>query len=234
MTDILLKSLYIFLIIVWLTIMQKYYSQNMYYIVNKQKILWIIFRIIQRIWVIIHEFCHLFFGILAWNKPKEIHLFKANWWNVVFETKDYIWSLPNNWHSPIYLFYLVLNQIWIFLTSIWPLLVWVVLNIFVIKYLDINITDLKSFKIDIYKIIVIIIYSIILPSFVLSYKDIKNFIISKQSNIFSTIFASIINTLIFVWFLIAMSFLFDGFLIFSILFWIYFVIIIIIRIISSI
>lgn len=233
MIEILLESFYIFLIICVLTLWQKYYFKNIYYIEYRLKKLWFIIKVFLRIWVIIHEFCHLFFGILAWNKPVKIDLFSKNWWKVSFQTKDYIWSLPNYWFSAGYFFRLILNQVGIFLTSIWPLFVWIVLNFFLINYLEIDIFNLKNFEINYINFIIIVLYSIFLPSFILSYQDIKNFIISKQSNIFATILASLINTSIFVAFLWAMTFLFEWFILFAVLFFIYFFIIFFLRIILS-
>lgn len=56
-------------------------------------------------------------------------------------------------------------------------------------YLGINIYNYSEviFQLNILQYGMLILYAIMIPSFILSFQDIKNFIISKQTNVASTI-----------------------------------------------
>lgn len=230
----ILDSITVILIIFLSTVLQKYYYiilnkiASLSYFTNK------VFSFVIRFWVIIHELCHLFFWFLSWNKIKEINLFDKTWWKVIYETKDYIWNLSQNWFSFNYFFFLVLNQIWLFLTSIWPLFFWILISylFFWIFFLDMDFSNIWNIFIF---WIFLFFYSIFIPSFVLSFQDISIFLISKQSWFFSTIFWSIINISIFLWFILSFSsFLVDYFIYFWIIFLLMFIVQLIIFLVISI
>lgn len=226
------------ILIFFSSLSQKYY----YFILSKiirirSSFFWFI-KIIIRWTVIIHEFCHLIFWLITFIKIIKIDLFNPNWWRVDFESRNYIWDLPlyaTNW---MYLFKLFFNQIWLFFISIWPLVIWVLINSILLKYffwietLINNYIFLNNFSENIYFIFVLILYVIlILPGFILSFIDIKNFIISKQETIWATIIWSIINTFIFLIFLFFISYLYIDFFNFFIL---YFISLILVTLIYSI
>lgn len=210
----------ILLVILGTTFVQKYYYLLLHKMKDESIFLSAFIGFIIRFWVIIHEFCHMFFWFLSGNKLKEISLFDKNWGKVVYETKNYIWHLSEYGLSLNYIFLLIFNQIWIFLTSFWPLIVGVGVSFFLFQYLWItDIQTLKSFDFEYKSVFILIIYSIFIPSFVLSYEDISKFFISRQYGIFSTFLGSIINTAIFVGFMV----LFSSFIVnFVVFFWIIF------------
>jgi len=225
MLNVLIQSLIILVWIILLTIFQRYHYKMLDYLAHKYHSIfkWII-KFIRRFWIIIHELWHLFFWVLSGAKIQKVELFRDDWWRVVFATKDYIWHLPKySWHS-WYLFKLFFNQIWIFLTSIWPLIFWIISTFLIVNYFDIplNFNEFKSYilnhKFDYKTIWITIIYIIFIPSFLLSIIDIKNFIISRQDWYFATIFWSFINTFIFICFLAFLTFFFDFFLFFFIIY----------------
>lgn len=218
----------VFFIIIILTFLQKYYYIILYKIKSFLWKKWFFIDFIIRIWVIIHELSHLIFWIIWWSKVEKIELFNKNWWKVIFKTKNYIWSIWNNYHIENFFIFLFFNQIWIFLTSIWPLLVWLLVNICFIKYFNIDIYQLQNIEFNYSLIFFRFLYVIIIPSFILSYQDLKRFIISKQETKLQTISWSIINTIIFIFFIWFLTFLFEYFIIFRLVFCIYFLFITII------
>lgn len=205
----------ILFIIIFTTFIQKYYFMILFQMKSFNIFLSGFFGVIIRFWVIIHEFCHIFFWFFSGNKLREVSLFDKNGWKVVYETKNYIGHLHEYGFSLNYFFLLILNQIWIFLTAFWPLIIWITFTFFLFQSLWIHdLNTLKNIDID-YKIIAILfIYSVFIPSFVLSYEDLAKFFISSQDNIFSTFFWSIINTIIFAWFLLLFSHFFVPYFIF--------------------
>lgn len=205
----------ILLVILGTTFLQKYYFLLLHKMKEEHIFLHAFIGFIIRFWVIIHEFCHMFFWFLSGNKLKEISLFDKNGGKVVYATKNYIGHLSEYGLSLNYIFLLIFNQIGIFLTSFWPLIVGVGLSFFVFQYLRItDIATLKSFDFDYKSVLFLIFYSIFIPSFVLSYEDISKFFISKQYGIFSTFFGSLINTAIFVWFMVLFSSFIVNFVVF--------------------
>lgn len=223
MEEILIKSLVIFFLILLLTFLQKYHFKMLRYISSKYHNIFRIFILsIIRFWVIIHELSHLFFWIISWAKIHKVELFRKDWWRVTFWTKNYIWHLWQYWWNPWYLTKLFLNQIWIFLTSIWPLIIWMLITFLLFYYLklpfEFNLLKDFLYTSNIYIITSILLYIILIPSFILSYQDIKNFIISKQDNLWATIIWSIINTIIFILFLFFLSLFYNYFIIFSIIY----------------
>lgn len=213
----ILNWLIIIWIIIFSTFLQKYYFVVLEKIKNSSKVSSIIFGFIIRFWVIIHEFCHLIFGFLSWNKIKEVRLFDKNWWKVVYETKNYIWALSQNWHNLNFIFFLILNQIWLFLTSIWPLVFWIWLTYFLVNYF--LVLDYSILLNILLWWFFVILYSIFIPSFVLSYQDLSIFMISKQDWILATIFWSLINSIIFLSFIFSFSnFLVEYFIYFWVVF----------------
>ena len=211
---------YIILIIFWLTILQKFYYIILHKIKLFNKYLSFFYAFIIRFWVIIHELCHLFFALVTWNKVSGIELFKKNWWQITLLTKNYIWELPKYWFSFNFLFLLILNQIWIFLVSFWPLLFWLLTTYIIFYFIWINnFEDILNLKFDFILSVYLFLFSIFIPSFILSFEDIKGFFISKQDNFLRTFMASFINTFLFFWFLFLFwDLLYDYLLIFSILF----------------
>lgn len=213
--------------IVLLTILQRFHYKMLYFLTRKQNFLiqWF-FQFFIRFWVIIHEICHLFFWILSGAKVNKINLFSKNWGSVSFQTKNYIWALSQHYDKPGFLFWLFFNQIWIFLTSLWPLLFGIIFTYLIQNYLQIplEISKIPEFllQLNIFQILIVSVYFLLIPSFILSFQDIKHFIISRQSNFAATIVWSIINTLIFVIFLLFLTLFYEYFLLFFILYcWIF-------------
>lgn len=213
MNDILINSIIIFCWIIILTIFQYFHFIILNIIKNFSFIFSIIWNFLFRIWVIIHEFSHLLFWLLFGAKITKIDLFSRTWWSVSYQTKDYIGNMVYSDKIQFFWIKLLLNQIWIFLTSLWPLIVWICLNYFFIRnYLGIKseIFELnefiKIFSSDYLKFLVFIWYTVFfIPSFILSWQDISNFFIHKWDNIWATIVASLINTIIFAGFLVLIS-----------------------------
>lgn len=194
---------FIIFLIVLLTIMQFLYFKILNKLKEKSKILNLIFSFIIRFWIIIHEFCHAFFAFLTWNKITKINLFTKWWWSVEIETKNYIWSLSEHWFNSNYIFKLIFNQFWLFFISFWPLIFWVWLSFFIFNIFWItNFDDFLAYDYDFLFILFLVLYSILIPSFVLSFEDIKKFFFSNQDNLGSTIVWSILNFLIFLLFLL--------------------------------
>jgi hypothetical protein len=221
MHPVLLEITVIFWGIILLTMLQKYHFKMLYYLAHKyHHFLRYIIKFIIRTWVIIHECSHLLFWILSGAKIKKIELFRKDGGRVTFQTKNYIWHLAEYYDRPWFIFQLFLNQIGIFLTSIGPLLVWIIGTYILLYILSIDIEQLtiNNFYgwLHWQDYIILVIYAIIIPSFLLSFQDIKNFIISHQTNLGSTIVWSIINTIIFFCFLWFLTFFYDFFLFFGI------------------
>ncbi|MCP4524237.1 MAG: hypothetical protein GY828_08520 [Candidatus Gracilibacteria bacterium] len=185
-----------------------------------------IFRFFIRFGVILHELCHLLFGVLSGAKVHSVELFRKDGGRVTFETKNYIGHLSQYSGHPGYMFKLILNQIGIFLTSLGPLLFGVFMTYLLIYLLGfpINISDIEGFvgELNIKQIGVFLIYMIMIPSFLLSFQDVKNFIVSKQDTLGATIVGSIINTVIFTIFLGFLTFFYKYFLFFGIIYLIIF------------
>ncbi len=211
----------IFWIFLW-TSLQKVYNLILGKIISTNlqlsKFVWSIVRA----WVIMHEFCHLIFGLVTFIKIKEVNLFEKNWWNVKYETRNYIWDLPLHYHDWRYWFLLFFHQIWMFLISIWPILIWVLLNHLLLS----DVFWIQGYQelrnLNFFGFISMFFYSLlIIPSFMLSFQDIKNFIISEQENEWATIIWSVINTMIFFVFIICLSFFVTYFVdfMFLYLFW---------------
>lgn len=223
MAQVFIQISVIFWGIILLTILQKFHFKMLYYLSKKyHNSLRYMIRFIIRTWIIIHEVCHLIFGFLSGAKIKNIELFRKDWGRVTFETKNYIGHLSQySWH-PGFMFQLFFNQIGIFLTSIGPLIFGIGLTYFVIYSLNINIVTqnyieiLSGLRLKDYGIL--LLYTIIIPSFILSFQDIKNFIISSQDSIWATIAGSFINTIIFICFLWFLTFFYEYFLFFWIVY----------------
>lgn len=217
--------------IVWiifaLTFFQKYHYRMLFSMKNNSShffgkfISWVI-----RLWVIIHEFSHLFFGRIFGAKVHSMDLFSETWWQVVFSQQDYIWAIwsnhGTNWF--VFLIKLIINRFGTFLSSMWPLIVGIFLNILMLNYFTWNKifsiqanVNLDSFQITIFSVLFLIIYLIIfMPSFILSRQDISNFFFYRGDNIFASFIWSFINILCFIIFLIVVARFFDYILYFSI------------------
>ena len=216
----ILHWIIIFFLIIILTFFQKYYYKLLYYL---QTIFWLkyIISFIIRTWVILHEFSHIFFAFLAGNKIQEISLFSQNWWYVKYQYKNYIWALWEWFWYLSFWFKLIFNQIWIFLTSAWPLILWTVLTyIFWHNLIWINNYHEILNKLYWINIFYILIYIVLIPNFVLSWKDISHFLISKQNWFLATFIWSVINFIIFLWFISLFTFVLNYFIIFSISFFV--------------
>ena len=202
-------------IILLTTFIQKYYFLVLYRIKDIHPILSFIFGFIIRSGVIIHELCHAFFGFLSGNKIREIHLFEASGGRVIFETKNYIGDISKYGMSIGYLFALILNQIGLFLISFWPLIFWITLSYGIFAYWGITgVEDLSRMPISYQAVFAITFYSILIPSFALSFIDIKMFFISQQENIWATIIGSIVNFTIFFGWMLSISYLVVDYFIF--------------------
>ena len=247
--DILIKWIIIFCIIIILTFFQKYHFKMLFFLSNNlPKIFSYIFKFFIRLWIIIHELTHLIFWIISWWKVKNIKLFAQNWGQVQFETKNYIWAIWNNYHKRWFFLFLFFNQIWIFLTSIWPLILWLLFNYIIIIKLYWFDIELNNYILD-YSIIypsfvkifsnftntyIFIIYILLLPSFILSFQDISNFIISKQENKLATFWWSIINSIIFISFILFLTLFYEIFLYFLFFYLIIFIVLALISLLVKI
>lgn len=225
------NMLYIVLMIVSLTILQKFHFQMIEYIKWKTWYFSRIISLINRVWVIIHEFAHIFFLLLAWAKINKIDLFSQNGWSVNYNSADYISALPySDWKWFLYIIIMVFQKFMLYLACSWPLIFWIILNIFIMKLLfDVPLfsTDfqLDFWSISIYSIIFLVVYCIfLLPYFILSYKDISNYIFYNWDNFFAKVIWWIINTIIFVLFIFVVSYFFKYFLSFYMFYIISFVI----------
>ena len=240
--DIINKWIIILWIIIILTFLQNFHFKMLYFLSNNlPKIFSYIFRFFIRFWIIIHEILHLFFWIICWWKVKSIKLFEKNWGQVEFITKNYIWAMWENYHKSWFFLFLFFNQIWVFLTSIWPLIWWLIVNyIIIIKLYQLEI-DPNNLNLDfsiiyssLYNMIIFIVYILLLPSFLLSFQDLSNFIISKQESRLATFWWSIINTIIFILFLLFLTLFYNIFLYFLFFYLIIFILLILISLILKI
>jgi len=221
--------LYIVLIIMWLTFMQKYHYKMLNQMRFQTK--WFFGKFISwviRFWVIIHEFSHLFFGRIFGARVHKLDLFSETWWQVVFSQQDYIWAIwSNHWNWFIFLIKLLINRFWTFLSSLGPLIVWIFLNILILNYFTWNPIwsfqaniNLDNFQISVFSIIFLIIYLIVfMPSFILSRQDISNFFFYRWDNIFARFIWSFINLLTFIIFLIIIAKFFD----YILFFWMFYI-----------
>ncbi len=215
---------FLIMMILLITILQKYHYKMLNYLKNSYwKIIVLIFWFIQRLTVIIHEFSHVIFAFVFWAKIKNIDLYSKKWGSVEFAMKDYIGSMWNfaDSNKVLFIINLIFNRIGIFLTSIWPLIVWIVINLILcISLLGINIWEtiniLEIIKnIDRMEWFFLLIYSlVIIPSFILSFQDVKNLFIYKWDNFFASLVWSFINILILFFFLYLVTFLFVYFKLF--------------------
>lgn len=224
-----IKWFFIFLIIITLTFFQKFYYKMLFFL-KSDNFLDVIFSAIIRTWVILHELSHIFFVFLSGNKILKVDLFSPNGWYVKYQYKNYIQAIWYGMGKINFWFSLILNQIWTFLSSLGPLIVWIALNQLFRRYIiwsNFNIWNLDYRQIlnslDTLKIMLIIFYIIFLPSFVLSWKDISHFLISRQNWVLATFVWSFINSIIFIFFLILFSYFFDYFVLFAISFWVSFI-----------
>ena len=213
-------TLLVIAIIIFTTFVQKYYFWVLHRIKAIHPFFGLIFWFIIRFWVIIHEICHMIFGFLSGNKIEEIRLFDPTGGRVIFKTKNYIGGISEYGRSGGYLFALIFNQIWLFLISFWPLFFGILCS-----YLVLNsfwVTDLESLihlPITYHFFFFILLYSIFIPSFVLSFQDIRNFVISDQDDLLATIVGSLVNTFIFLCVMLSISsFLVSYFVFFLLLF----------------
>jgi len=209
------EMLIIFLSIIFLIFLQKNYYNILIYLANTNKILSIIFRFFIRFWVIIHEFAHMFFAFIFWNKIQEVKLFEKNWWYVKYAYRNYIAALPDGFNHISYWFMLIVNQFWIFLTALWPMIFWITLSYFLFWTNNFDLYNIHKFIIG--NIWYLIVYVLLSPSFVISWKDFSHLIISKQYWVVATVIASIINFSIFILFLFLLSYFINYFAIF--VFW---------------
>ena len=162
-----------------------------------------------------------FFEYYVGAMIKKIELFNKNWGQVQLETKNYIWSIWENYDKSGFFLFLFFHQIWVFLTSIWPLILGVVVNYLIIvklfwleiDYNNLN-QDLSVIYSNFYNIIIFVVYILLLPSFILSFQDISNFIISKQEDWLATFWCSIINSIIFLSFILFFTLFYEIFLYF--------------------
>ncbi|MDD2515979.1 MAG: hypothetical protein PHF46_01000 [Candidatus Gracilibacteria bacterium] len=206
---IALESLFIIIGIFFLTVMQRIHFKILNKMQSSSKIISILGKTLFRIGVIIHEFSHLIFAILSFSKIKKINLFSKTGGSVQYSTPDYIGELPLYYDNSMYWIRLFLNQIGIFLISIGPLIVGIILNYFFVKnflgikgeFFDIN-EYLQVFSKDWLKASGFVIYTVFfIPSFILSFQDFSNFIIARQGNIGATVVGSFLNTTIFILFI---------------------------------
>lgn len=194
--------LYIICFIFFLSLFQKLYYLILFKIANLWYKINFIYRFIIRFWVIIHELSHMFFAILTWNKISKVDMFKDDGGEVIILSKNYIWELPKYWFSFNFILLMVLNQIGLFLVSFWPLLFWIIFIYLFCNYLWIySFYDIINIKFNFLNSIIIFFLSIFIPSFVLSFQDIKWFFVSNQEYKLSTLVWSLINSIIFVLFL---------------------------------
>lgn len=210
---IFLDSLLILFLIIFWTFLQWFHYKFLGYIqISLWKTFHVIISVIIRLWIIIHEFSHIIFAFINWSKVIKIELFRKDWWRVILSEKDFIWSMAYNNHSFSYFLLMLLNRIWIFTTNLWPLIIWITINILLFNYVFwINIDNYNDFSkvtsMDIRKIVVLTIYIfIILPSFMVSYQDISNIVFYKSNFLIITIVWSMINFLFLALFLYICTF----------------------------
>lgn len=214
----------IIFILVSLTFLQKYHFRMLFYIMRTKWIFSKFIVFINRIWIIVHEFSHLIFVLFSWAKINNITLFSKTWWNVSFEHADYIWSLPYNSWGIWSVFVLILNKFMIFLSALWPLILWMILNAVLMKYVFwisyfwywIWIWNLTHSFVSWF---VLILYSIFfMPYFILSYKDMQCFVYYNGTNFLAKIIWSFINIIVFWLLLFLLSYFYNYFLSFFIIY----------------
>lgn len=214
----------IILILVSLTFLQKYHFKMLFYIMRSRWIFSKFIIFVNRAGIIIHEFSHLIFVVLSWAKISNITLFSKTWWNVSFEYADYIWSLPYSWGWIWWVILLIFNKFMIFLSALWPLLVWMLLNSLLMKYvLWINYFDINIWILNINNSFlswfILFLYAIFfMPYFILSYKDMTSFVYYNWSNVFAKFFGSLINVFIFILFLLFLTYFYNYFLSFFVVY----------------
>jgi len=232
LSEIKFDAIYLVAIIFFLTFLQKYHFRMLYYIkARSNRFVNILVVVVLRIGVIIHEFSHLLFWLLFGAKIKKIELFKKNWGQVSFATKDYIANIAfidkNKFR---YFLKLLYNRIWIFLTSLGPLIVGIFLNILIINLFTGNQIfslnpdiDFSQIHTSLFLFSLLVIYGfLILPSFILSFKDISHFFFYKWQNRWASIIGSIINISTFIFFILIVAQRFDYILAFAILYFLSF------------
>lgn len=207
----------IVIIMLVLTLLQwLHYRMLRFIVVNSIFPIKNIFKIVSRIWVILHEMSHIIFIFLSGWTVKSVELFRPDGWKVSYAEKDYIASAAyNNYDWVTYFVFMLASKIWFFIAQIWPLIVWIFLNM-----LYLNVFFQISFfsqdfniwleNINILNIIVSVVYLMVfVPTFIPSWKDLSNIFFYNWKNIIEKIIWSVINIFFVVCFLIISSYFID-------------------------
>lgn len=200
----------IIIIMILLTLLQSIqYKMLRFIVVNSIFPINKIFRIVSRIWVILHELSHIIFIFLSGWTVKSVELFRPDGWKVSYAEKDYIASAAyNNYDWVTYFIFMVASKIWFFIAQIGPLIVWIIVNmlylyfVFKIPFFSQEINIWIS-NINFINIILSIIYLMVfVPTFIPSWKDLSNIFFYNWINIVEKIIWSIVNIFFVVLFLI--------------------------------
>ncbi len=237
--DRVVYVLLILFIIFFTTFFQKYHYIILYKIWHfSWKVFTLVSNFFIRLWVIIHEFAHIFFAFISWAEIKEVKLFSKDWWHVRLSNKDYIWAIWSNNMNPI-LFWLFLffNRVWVFLTSLGPLLFWILISLLLVNFsfwfslLSIN-TDISYYDFNqlwFLNVFILFLYWFFLwQSFILSWQDIKNLFFYNWTWVIEIFVGSLINTFFFILFLFIASYLYIYFVFFWTVYFIWFLTLLII------
>jgi len=194
------------LVVIGLTLLQKYHYKLLFFLQKKTgghgKYF---FDFLIRVWVVIHEISHLVFAFLLWLKIRKINIWHPKGGQVELLSEDYIADLP--FHNENKLFYwikLIYNRISVFLTALWPLIIWYFLTNLIINLLywrevrSFHTLSVSHFEISWLVGILFSVYLIfILPAFLLSFKDLSNLFFYKWENLVATVVWTAITTWLF-------------------------------------
>lgn len=234
---------YNILIIIGVIFVTSFFQKYHYILLNRiSKLSWRMFNLISkffiRLWVIIHEFSHLFFAFLFWHEIKKVELFKKNWWSVQVSKKDYLGAIGHfSWSKFVFILLLIWNRMGVFFTSLWPLIIGIVISFLLINisfwfpllWIETNYQNYNLNNLDFWNILLLFVFWLFFAQwFILSRRDIKNLFIYEGNYISETLVWSIINTLFFLVFLFVASFFYIYFLFFGIVYMISFITVLII------
>lgn len=212
--EILLSIFMIFL----LTFLQQVHFKILFKITKKTSLIldWFV-RVLLRVGIILHEFAHLIMWFLFWAKIQKIELFSKYWWKVVFSMPDYLWGI---WYYHSFRFYLmvIVSRIWIFLTSLSPLLVWIFFNTFLFYFLFWgSLFDFDELSFWFLNSLIFVVYALVfLPSFLLSYQDLKSMFLYNWKFLIDRIVWTVLNIFIVFFAIIGLWVFFEYLLMFFI------------------
>ncbi len=169
-----------------------------------------------RVWIIIHELFHLIFAFFAGHRIEKIQLFKEDGGQVDVKVDDYLGSMPyQNQNFITYFILLFFNRLGIFLTGVAPLLWGIFFHCLLFSYWFSITTHLAGFnlltiltKFWWWSIVIFLYVLAVMPSFLLSWQDIRSIIFYPGKNFLSAFFWTLLSVFFVLLFLSVLTYFF--------------------------